>query len=434
MKISTRSKLLVLLFLMVTISYMDRVNISVAAPVIMDETGWREDLFGIIFSAFLVGLTIAKIPGGLAADKWGGQIIITVSVIGWSVFTALTPPAVNSIHLLLLVRGLVGVFESMAVPAMASLNAKWFPKQFATAQMLGISGAMFGQLIAYPTTTWMVSHYSWPIAFYSYAVLGVIWIPFWFRVSAHSLMEQTSIAPAKLRPIEGEKAGGNAPVGGEDQKLSVMRLARSLEIIAIMIGYFCFSYGGWMMVVWLPTYLVKARNFSFQQMGWVGMVPTMAGFAGLILGGITSDYFLRHGRSMRFSRQGFPASAIVLATSLVIIAVSVESPFYAVLFLVAFQLVNMLGTSGFWSTASALHPGQVGAVTGIMDFGGSFGGIVGSLVAGLLVAKTGNWALPFYTAAGSSLIGAFLLFFCVRIKAPRPEGLLIREERGLALE
>ncbi|MBI3949605.1 MAG: MFS transporter [Acidobacteria bacterium] len=421
MLIPIRFKIAGLLWLMMTIAMMDRVNISITAPVIMQQAGWGEELFGIVFSAFLVGYTIFQTSAGIAADRWSGRAVLVIAMLGWSLFTGLTPLFVTSFYLFLGMRFLVGAFESATAPVMAGLNAKWFPqKEFATAQMVGIAGAMVGQLIAFPLATWILIHYSWPTVFYAFALPGVLWAAIWLYYSANTPREHASVTPAELEYIERERLAQSLGDGGKDRTLSFWMLLRSPGILVLALSYLFWTYGGWIMVAWLPTYLVKARHYSLQQMGWVGMLPTGAGAIGIVLSGVISDYLLRRGRSLRFSRQGFPAAAIALAAPLVAIAVSVESPHHAVAFLVIAQLINFWGQSGFWSTATVLYPGQVAAATAIMNTGGSLGGIFGPLVAGFLIAKTGNWALPFYTVAALDLLAASLLYWGVRIKLAQP--------------
>ena len=80
-----------LLTLGTMVNYIDRVNISVAAPEIMRQTGWDEAQFGIIFSVFLVGYTLLQYPGGAIADRWSARKMLGLSCIGFSLFTALTP-------------------------------------------------------------------------------------------------------------------------------------------------------------------------------------------------------------------------------------------------------------------------------------------------------------------------------------------------------
>jgi MFS family permease len=140
-----------LLFCGTVVNYIDRVNISVAAPVIMKETGWDKGQFGLVFSAFLIGYALLQIPGGMIADRWGGRKVLALAFCGFSLFTALTPLGQSAFMLLLLMRFFVGAFESVTIPALTSLNSRWIPRtEFGRAQTLSLSGITVGQMIAYP--------------------------------------------------------------------------------------------------------------------------------------------------------------------------------------------------------------------------------------------------------------------------------------------
>ncbi len=106
-----RYKMIGLLFCGSVINYVDRVNISVAAPVIMQESGWTKDLFGWVFSAFLIGYALLQLPGGVIADRWSGRKVLALAFCGFSLFTLLTPLGAHVFFLLLALRFLVGAFD-----------------------------------------------------------------------------------------------------------------------------------------------------------------------------------------------------------------------------------------------------------------------------------------------------------------------------------
>src|SRR5213593_2972069 len=116
-----RYRIIGLLFCSSVVNYVDRVNISVAAPVIMRETGWDKGSFGLVFSAFLIGYALLQIPGGVIADRWSARKILALSFCGFSLFTALTPLGQHAFFLLLALRFLVGAFESVTFPSLTSL-------------------------------------------------------------------------------------------------------------------------------------------------------------------------------------------------------------------------------------------------------------------------------------------------------------------------
>lgn len=172
-----------------------------------------------------------------------------------------------------------------------------------------------------------------------------------------------------------------------------------------------------MIILWLPTYLVKARGFSIQQMGWIGMIPTIASFAGLVGGGMLSDILLRRGFSKRFARAQGPALCIILGVPFLVIAVLVSSEAVAVACFALYLFAITSSTGGYWSVPLELNPRLVGAISGVMTGAGNLGGVFGPISAGYLYKATGNWALPFLVAAGFAAL-AFLIFFFLVKPAP----------------
>ena len=140
--IPIRIRIVVLIALGTIINYLDRINISVAGPQIMEETGWGKAEWGTVLSIFLVGYALFQYPGGALSDRWGPRKVIGFSCIGFSLFTALTPLGQSAMILLLAMRFMVGACESMSFPSFASMNSRWIPRsEFARAQAVLLSGA-----------------------------------------------------------------------------------------------------------------------------------------------------------------------------------------------------------------------------------------------------------------------------------------------------
>lgn len=405
MALPVRYKLVGLLTAGSTINYADRVNISVAAPVMMAALGWNEAQFGLVFSSFLVGYTLLQIPGGVIADRWSACKLLTVACIGFSLFTALTPLGSLAFGLMLALRFLVGVFESVSFPAYASLNSRWIPRpEYGRAQTLSLSGAYLGQTISYPLTTWLVLTFSWPMAFYFNAFVGVVWLIFWLAFATNSPAEHPKITKEELHEIEANLAPRSTTA------ISPWAVLKAPQVLLLALSYLLLVFGLWMIVFWLPTYMVKARGFSMQAMGWIGMIPTLASFAGLISGGMLSDALLRRGFSTRFARAQGPALCIALATPFLVAAVLVPWAGVSVGCLAMYLFLSNIAGGGYWSLPLELNPKAVGAISGVMNCAGNFAGIFGPVTAGFLIASTGNWALPFLVVAGCATL-AFLVFY-----------------------
>jgi MFS family permease len=403
-----RYKLVGLLTAGSTINYADRVNISVAAPIMMTSLGWDEARFGVIFSAFLAGYALLQIPGGIIADRWSACKLLALACIGFSVFTALTPLGALAFGLMLAIRFCVGLFESVSFPAYASLNSRWIPRsEYSRAQTLSLSGVYLGQTLSYPLTTWLVLTFSWPMAFYFNALVGMVWLVAWLAFATNSPAEHPKISATELREIEANLAPRPSTT------VSPWVVLKAPQVLLLSLSYLLLVYGLWLIVFWMPTYLVKARGFSMQAMGWVGMIPTLASFAGLTSGGVLSDALLRRGFSTRFARAQGPALCIALGVPFLVAAALVPWSNMAVACLAAYLYLTNIAGGGYWSMPLELNSKAVGAISGVMNCAGNFAGIFGPMSAGFLIASTGNWTLPFLLVAGFAVVSFLVLYFLV---------------------
>lgn len=405
----TRYKMVALVTLGTVINYIDRVNISVAAPDIMRDTGWDEARFGYVFSAFLVGYALLQYPGGMVADRWSARKLLAYSCIGFSLFTALTPLGQHALLLLLTLRFMVGACESVSFPSFSSLNSKWIPRhEFGRAQTVTVSGASLGQVIAYPTTAWIIYNFNWQSVFYFNAALGLCWVVLWFWYSRDTPREHPSVSPEELEVIE---AGMLPKADLAAVPLSAILKARS--VLALIASYMLFVFCIWIFILWFPTYLMQARGFTLLEMGTVGMLPTAAGFLGIIGGGVISDSLLKRGYSPRTARARVPGAFVGIAIPFLLLAVTASSSALSVAFFVVFYFVVSLAISGYWALPLELSPKAVGTISGVMNGSGNFAGIFGPIVAGEIVARTGNWALPFYLVSILMMLSCLVYVFLI---------------------
>ena len=427
-----RYTILLLLFLLSLVNYIDRVNISITAPVMMPELGWDTELFGVVFSAFICGYALFMIPSGLLADTWSPKFLLALACCGWSLFTLLTPLGRFSFLLMLGLRFLLGVCEAASLPAVTVINSRWVPRhELGVAQMISLCGIYAGQLIAYPISAWILLTFSWREVFYLNALVGFLWIGVWLWYGADRppiTVSRGSGESAKRRIGEAEEHGD---MRGGRVRVPLKALLTTPAVIALAVAYFFWAYGLTMVVAWLPTYLVQARGFTIQQMGWVGMLPVTGGLIGVLGGGILSDRLMKQGVSATWARKGIPAVAIAASSPFLVLAASTASPTSAVVSFALFQLITTLGLVAFWSIPVEMNARLAGSIASIMNFGGNFGGFFSPMVAGFLVKQTGEWALPFYTAAAGCLVGALVLAFLVPVRALdfAPTQSLGKEER-----
>jgi len=408
-----RYKIIGLLLLSTVINYADRVNIAVAGADIMRQTGWNKEQFGIILSAFLLGYALFQFPGGLIADRWSPRKVLALSCVGFSLFTALTPLGQHGLWLMLLLRFFVGVCESISLPALAAFNAQWVPRQeYGRAQTVSISGTSIGQMLAYPTTTWLIEMFSWPVVFYFNAAVGFLWMALWLWYTTDTPREHARISVDERQYIEAHVLPRAAP----QPQPSFWSIVSTSSVLFLCLTYMLYAFVAWIFILWLPTYLVEGRGFSRLEMGKVGMLPTFGGFLGMITGGMISDWLLRRGFGTRVARARFPGVSIAVAVPFLLLGVNTSSTGLAIAFFTLFYFTFSLAVSGYWSMPRELAPRAVGAVGGVMNTAGNFAGLFGPTVAGVILQEKGDgsWVLLFYIAAGIALISSVIFALLVR--------------------
>lgn len=407
-----RYKVVGLLFLSTIINYADRVNISVAGMDIMRETGWDKAQFGVVLSAFLLGYALFQFPGGVIADRWSARKVLALSCLGFSLFTALTPIGGMGLAVMLLLRFLVGACESISIPALASFNSHWVPRhEYARAQTVSISGTSIGQMLAYPTTTWIIELFSWPVVFFFNAAVGFLWMAVWLWYTTDTPREHPQIDTEELQYIE-----NHLLPRATQSHLSFWSILAAPSVLALCSTYMLYAFIAWIFILWFPTYLIEVRGFSRLVMGGVGMLPTFGGFLGMIAGGAISDWLLRNGYGARVARARFPGLCVGLAMPLLLAAVLVPSAALSVALFVLFYFTFSLAVSGYWTIPLELAPRAVGAVGGVMNTTGNFAGFFGPMIAGYITMQTGSWISLFYLAAVLGAISSMIFMFLVRVE------------------
>ena len=398
MAFAVRHQMTGLLFCGTAINYIDRVNISIAAPVMLQETGWSKIELGWVFSAFLIGNALLQIPGGVLADRWSARKVLAVAFCGFSLFTLLTPFGTRAFALLLALRFLVGAFESLTFPAVIAINSRWFPQaEFGRAHTLSISGITVGQVVAYLLIPWIILTSTWQMVFYVNAALGFLWAALWFWFARDTPAEHPRISTAERNHIEASLPSK------PPRPMALRTVFTTPSLLALAFAFMCWAYVIWLMVFWFPTYLSEVRGLAMSRVAIAGVAVMSAAFIGLVGGGALADRFLRRGGSPQFARARLPGICILLALPFLLATPLVASPILSVACLVTFALFFNGGLAGFSTVSVEFNRHQAGAIYGALNTCAAFAGIFGPLTAGYLLSGSGgNWVLPF---AVSTIVG-----------------------------
>jgi MFS family permease len=401
-----------MLGLMYLITYMDRANISAAAPLIAKEFGFSKITMGIIFSAFTWGYAALQVPGGWMGDKYGPRRVLGIIVTYWSIMTALTAKAVGVVSFSI-IRFLFGVGEAGAFPTATRAMQLWYPREErGLAQGVTHSASRLGAAIVPPVTVAIMTALGWRWVFYIFGAVGIIWSLFWHLAYRNMPEQHKWVNQAELVHIRGVDEKGNIKQVDIEKKPAVpwRVLLKHSNMWAVMCAYFTYGYSFWIFLSWLPSYLVDYRGFTLLKMGWFASLPLFAGVIGDTAGGWLTDTLLVKTGNAKFARRSVATTGMLGCMVFILLSALTTNPYTAVYCLTGamFFLECIIGPT--WGVSMDVGGAYSGTVSGMMNMAGNIGGALSPIVFGVLVAH-GSWVAPFIVAACLLFIGAGIWAF-----------------------
>src|SRR6266436_6318348 len=389
-----------LIFLATLINYIDRLTISVLAPVITRDLGLTNTEFGGIITWFLLAYTISQGLSGKLYDRVGTKRGFVCSIMLWSL-AAMAHAFARGLASLSVFRFILGLGEAGNWPGAAKTVAEWFPiRERALGMAIFNSGAAIGSIVAPPLIVWLSLTYGWQTTFIVTGSLGFAWLILWtvfyqapdrhqwLRVDEHRLIR------------EGQRVDTDAGPQRADAVPGWLELLRYRQVWAIVLARFLTDPIWWLYISWLPKYLADARGFSLVKIGLFAWVPYVAADAGSLSGGWLSGFLISRGWSVDRSRKVVILIATLLMPAGIFAAFAHDAMMALVLIGVVLFVVqvwiNNVQTlpSDFFSdkaVASVAGLGGTGAGVGSMIFIFSTGWVVDHfsyvpvlVVAGLL--------------------------------------------------
>jgi sugar phosphate permease len=397
-----------LICLMYLITYLDRVNISTAAPAISKEFGFDKITMGYIFSAFVWAYAIFQVPGGWLSDRFGARPVLATIVAYWSVMTAATAVATGAVSFVA-IRFLFGAGEAGAFPGATRAMQVWYPRsERGFVQGLTHSASRLGAAISPPIVVLIVISLGWRSVFYICAALGFVWSVWWYLSyrnlpEEHGLVNQAELASIRgldekgeIRPALLEKEGANVPWG---------TVLRSPNMWAIMCAYFTYVYCLYIFLTWLPTYLVDHRQFTLLKVGFLASLPLFAMVIGDTVGGLATDWLLKKTGNAKIARRSVAVVGLLGCAAFIVPAALTEDAYTAVFCLTGagFFLECTIGPA--WSVPMDCGGKYSGTVSGVMNMAGNIGGAISPLVMGYFFQHD-DWETPFVIAATLLVAGA----------------------------
>ncbi len=407
----TRWTILALLLGISIITYIDRVNISVTARQMIPALGLTNVEMGQIFSAFVLGYALFQIPGGWLGDRWGPRTVLTLAVVWWSLFTAMTALAPSSFLAgvvgiwgsLMIVRFLIGVGEAAALPNFNRTVANWCgPHERGLGIAITISGIGVGSAITPPVTAWIMVNYGWQTAFYWAGGLGVLIAMLWFWFATDRPEAHPRVNAGEVALIRGNAPPQNVPEA--PTPVPWKAFARTPSVWWLVLSYTCFGYVAYVYLSWFYLYLVEVRNFSVLRGAFFAASPFMAMMMFCPIGGWITDRLSRR-FGLNQGRSWVGAGGMALAALSIIGGAMIDDPFIALalLSLGAGWLYFTIGA--FWSSTVDLSKAHAGTLSGVMNTGANLGGTLSPTLTPWIANQFG-WTVALGVAAVLAFMGA----------------------------
>jgi len=400
--------LLILLALSLFINYIDRGNLSIAAPLLRRELGLSAAQLGILLSAFFWTYAAFQMVSGWLVDRFDVGLVIAAGYFVWSAATSITGLA-HGFAALITARLVVGIGESVAFPSYSKILSRHFPEvQRGFANAMIIAGFGCGPAVGALLGGTLMARFGWRPFFIVLGLVSMVWLLPWLRWRPK---EDAAAASALL----------HAP--------AISQILRQRSAWGTCAGLFCGNYVLYFLLTWLPSYLVQERNLSLQRMGWTAGAAYVLTAISALLCGWLSDRQIAAGRTPTQVRKTFTAGGMA-ALAVFLLGCVMGGPLVSLVMLMIASVAYGVYSSNLWAVTQTLAgPLAAGRWTGFQNLMGNLAGILAPALTGFVLDRTGRFFGAFAITAVIALLGSLSWIYLVGPlqevnwdRAPSPAG------------
>jgi len=395
-----RHRILFLLGLLSVITFLDRLAVAVAGPVIQADLRIQPQNWGWILSAYVLANGIFEVPSGAIGDRRGQRGEMTRIVCWWSCFNMLTGWCRNFWQLCA-ARFCFGLGAAGAYPNIAGVIARWFPvRERARCQGVVWAASRLGGALAPVLIVPLIHHFGWRSAFRVLALAGFSWAAVWWFRFRNRPQDDPAVSTSELQEI------GEAGAAHGHQAIPWGSLFRSRSLWLIVLAYGCYGCGSWFYFSWFPTWMMHAAGFSLNGVLFASL-PFLVGLVANLVGGAMGDRLTMRWGARRALRW-IPAICLAL-TAFELVAMAVFHGKVAVVALssLGFGTMDLMLPSA-WALCLAIGGSLSGTATGMMNTAGQAGGFLCTVLFGYIVHATGNYNAPLWFIAAMVLASAMI--------------------------
>jgi MFS family permease len=383
---------LVLLGISVFINYIDRGNLSIAAPMLKDELLISPTQLGILLSAFFWTYACLQPITGWLVDRVNVNWVLAGGFFLWSAATAATG-LVRTFSMLFALRLLLGIGESVAYPSYSKIIALNFPEEHrGLANSVISAGMVLGPGIGMLLGGTLMEKFGWRPFFFVLGLVSLLWLVPWVKWMPKARVSSTpgtTGAPSLAEFLQLRSAWGSC------------------------VGLFSGNYVSYFLITWLPFYLVRERHFTMSTMARIGGLAYLLGACSSTFSGWLSDRWIVSGGTPTRVRKTFTGGGLILAGTFLGLAAATGPRTCLVMLVLGVISFGVMASNVFAITQTLAGPQAAGRWTGFQNFIGNLAGVVAPALTGFVVGRTGHFYWAFAILLAVTVIGTLSWVYLV---------------------
>jgi len=386
----TRYRAIAVTSLAYIICSMDKVNLSIAIVPMSSELSWSKSTGGFVQGAFFIGYAIAQLPGGAVNTKFGGDRVLPVGVLVWSVATGVLPLCASSITAFALCRVLIGIGEGVSPGAAVDLiGRKIPPSERSRCTAVAFGGFAAGNIVGLLLSPAVIDSLGWRSVFYLFAIVGIGWTLFAPGTYSRS--------PDAFSNTHAELESSNSP-STHLRKVPWRRIVTNQSVMALSVCHFTQGWGTYVLGSWLPSFFTEKLHLRLETASLLALLPPLLNLGFSAIATPLADYFISNGWSRTLIRKLCQVVAFGGAgTGMLIAALSGDKPVPTVTATSIGLGLTSFSFGGLYSTHQDLSPTYASTLLGVTNVLGALPGVLGTELTGWMLERGYDWTDALFT-------------------------------------
>lgn len=369
--------------------------------------------------SFFFGYVLTQIPGGRLAEMFGGKYVYGIGVLMTAIFTLLTPIAAYwSLPAFVLIRILEGMGEGVTFPSMHAMLAKWIPPmERSKFGALVYAGVNFGTVISLPLSGWLCTldfMGGWPLSFYIFGVLGIVWFFLWIYLVYDSPHSHPRISIKERAYIErAVRRQDDELLDPENDDVPWLSIITCVPLWAILVTQCGQSWAFYTQLTELPTYMKNILHLNIQRNSILSALPYLTSWIFAVQCSVVADWLLARGYISQKNSYRLWNSIASIVPSIGLLGVTYFGCDWV------WVMVMLAGAGAFQGAVYpgnlmnhiALSPKYAGTMLGITNGAANTCGFLAPYFIGMIIRGKetfDQWRIVFWLAASVNVAGNFV--------------------------